>query len=151
MNNYINLSDFVLRIPETSIEFNAYKTLDVKGIKIQCTWNYLVFSIDNVLNISGYVCSETEQVRSVPFECSIRDISCGERFCMVLLKSGIVYKLNVTTLETTEINSIIFTQRDPTAIVEKKSIFGAVTGGQDFSTNKQNDEVITHIASGRTL
>lgn len=147
---YQLISIFYCIFIETSIEYNAYKTVDGKGVKIQCTWNYLVFSIDNVLNISGYVCSEFDQVRSVPFECSIRDITCSERFCLVLLKSGIVYKLNVRTLETTEINSIIFTQRDP-AIVEKKSIFGAVMGGQDFSTNKQNDEVVTHIASGRTL
>lgn len=135
----------------TSIEYNAYKTVTSESIKIQCAWNYLAFSIDNVLNISGFVCSEFEQVRSVPFECSIRDISCGEKFVLVLLKSGIVYKLNVRTLETTEINSIILTQRDQTIAVERKSIFGAVMAGQDFSMNKQNDEIITHIASGRTL
>lgn len=89
-------------------------------------------------------------MRSIPFECSIRDVSCGEKFCLILLKSGIVYKLNVRTLETTEINPIIFTQREQ-AIVERKSIFGAVMVGQDISMNKHDDEIITHIASGRTL
>lgn len=136
---------------ETNIEYSdAYTTVDSKSVKIQCTWNYLAFSIDNVLNISGYVCSESETTRSVPFECSIREISCSEKFCLVLLKSGIVYKLNILTLETTEINPMIFTQREQ-ARVERKSIFGVVMGGQDFSMNKPNDEIITHIASGRTL
>lgn len=137
---------------ETSIEYNeTYKTVDSKCVKIQCTWNYLMFSIDNVLNISGYVCSEFEQVRSIPFECSIRDLSSCEKFCLILLTSGIVYKVNVHTLETTEINPIIFIRRDQMETL-KRGIFGAVAGSdRDFSLNAQNDEFITHIASGRTL
>lgn len=135
---------------ETYVAYNAYQAIDRHTIKMQCTWNYLVFTIDNVLNICGHVSSEFGQTRSVPFECSIRDVSCGDKFCLVLLKSGVVYKLNVHTLETTEINLILHTRRDQ-AIVERKSIFGAVTAGEDFSMKKPNDEVITHIASGRTL
>lgn len=148
--NENNKLQSIFHSAETNLEYNSYQAADIKNLSIQCTWNYLAFSIDNMLNISGYICSEFKQIRSIPFECSIRDISCCKKFCLVLLKSGIVYKLNVRTLETTEINSIIISQRD-LAITEKKSIFGAVTGGLEFSMSKQNDEIITHIASGRTL
>lgn len=132
---------------ETSIAYNAYGAIPSRNIRTYCAWNYLVYSIDNVVYLSGFV---SDQIRSVPFECSIRDISCGEKFCLVLLQSGIAYKLNIRTLETVAINPIIISQRN-SAIIERKSIFGAAKSGQEFSLNRQNDEIITHIAAGRTL
>lgn len=109
----------------------------------------MAFSINNLLYVCGFINENFQLTHKIPFESNIQDISCNEKYCLVLLNNGILYKLNIQTLEINEINSLIINRTD--ALPEKKNIFGQLSVDQENSLNKENDEIVTHIASGRSF
>lgn len=131
---------------ETSLEYVSSNDSEHECFDICSTWNYLAFAADNILNLNGFVKDKINENDRITFECNIKKISCSEKYCLVLLTSGILYKVEISSLTTIELNSIMLSSEP---VRKKKSIFGESFVGSNL--NRNSNEIITHIASGRTM
>lgn len=122
--------------------------------------------------MSGSLNGQINQEHHFPFEYPIKDVACAETFCLVLLDTGLGYKIDCRTFEITELNSLILQRCSPTNN-HTDDDDGNGNGGcsnsggskikigkfssVNFSVQQQNqlnenrDEFITHIAAGRSL
>lgn len=138
-------------------------------IIVRSLWNYCAIANDCELYMSGSLNGQTNQEHYFPFEYSIKDVACADTFCLVLLNTGLAYKIDCRTFEIAEINSIILQRCSPTNDDGDDADSGGCSnsGGSkskigkfssvNFSAQQQNqlnenrDEFITHIAAGRSL
>lgn len=114
-------------------------------------WSYFAYAIENILYLSGFIDGKSNQWRQIQFEHEIKDISGTENICLVLLTTGIAYKLNSETLQPMEINSLIIQRPTISETNIDNSIFGISNESKDNKINNMIDEFITHIASGRSF
>lgn len=145
-----------------------------KPIIVRSLWNYCAIAYDCELYMSGCLNGQINQEHCFPFEYPIKDVACAEKFCLVLLNTGLAYKIDCFTFDINEINSLILQRCSATNSAEECCIAsghggGGVSGSCDsqlkmskfssinFSAQQQNqlnenrDEFITHIAAGRSL
>lgn len=121
------------------------------NIHIRNVWNYLAYAIENILYLSGFIDGKSNQWRQIQFEHQIKDISGTENICLVLLTTGIAYKLNSETFQPIEINSLILQRPTISETKIDNTIFGISNESKDNKINNMIDEFITHIASGRSF
>lgn len=133
-------------------ELKSDELKDKSNICIQSTWNVLIYTIDNILFIRGYVDGEMNAVRRIPFEDCIKASSHNETVCLVLLSSGALYKLNLTTFKTDELNPVLIQKSTSKCDPGKESIiFGHSSVRRENIENEMRDEFFTHCASGRSF
>lgn len=90
--------------------------------------------------------------RRFPFEYPIKDVACTERFCLVLLSIGTAYKIDCETFDINEINSMIIQESVDCYEMSTSKIFGKFSARMENDVNeRKKDELITHIAGGRSL
>lgn len=138
-------------------------------IIVQSLWNYCAIANDCELYVSGCLNGQINQEHHFPFEYPIKDVACAEKFCLVLLNTGLAYKIDCHTFDINEINSLIL-QRcsttnndgDTDADVDdcngcsgskvKMGKFSSMNYSvqQQNQLNENRDEFITHIAAGRS-
>lgn len=125
---------------------------DYSKICIQSTWNILIYTFDNILFIRGYVDGKMNAVRRFPFEDCIKATSHNENVCLVLLNSGLLYKINLKTFKIDELNSVLIQKSTSKIDPGKKSlIFGHSSAQRENIENEMRDEFFTHCASGRSF
>lgn len=146
-----------------------------KTFIVRSLWNYCAIANDCELFMSGCLNGQINQEHCFPFEYLIKDVACAEKFCLVLLNTGLAYKIDCHTFEISEINSSILqrcsaTNNDEDSVGDGCSGSGGNGSGSsvgklkmnkfsslNFSAQQQNqlnenrDEFITHIAAGRSL
>lgn len=137
-----------------------------KSFIVRGSWNYCAIANDCELCMTGCLNGQTNQEYHLPFEYPIKDVACAESFCLVLLNTGLAYKIDCHTFEINEINSLILQRCASTNIDDDDVEDGCCGGGKiklgnfssvNFSAQQQNqfnenrDEFITHIATGRSL
>lgn len=110
-------------------------------VDIDLTWNYLAVATNNILYLSGFIENNLNEHQRIAFECNISKVRCSAKYCLVLLTSGILYKVEISSKKTTELNSIMLSNEP---IAKKKNMFNDVI-------TKNMNEIITKIASGRTM
>lgn len=121
---------------------------EIKTFQISNAWHYTALAIDSILCLAGYLNGCSSQTKRIPFEFTIQKLATNENICLVLLSTGILYKVNIGTLEITEINNLIIKRDD---YMTRANIFGDFSAAQENQRNSENDEIITHIASGRSF
>lgn len=139
-------------------EVNFEKILDppqksIKNIIVRSYWSFTVYAIDDSLYISGCVVGKRDLIQKFKFDHSIKDVSCTETYCLTLLTTGLLYKLNLKTFEISEINSVIIQRSSTPESVNKKlkRLSSSSTLADNETERSKNDEIITYIASGRTF
>lgn len=120
-------------------------------IIIKSVWNYCAYAIDCKLSICGCVNGESQQERCFSFEYPIKDIACTENVCLILLETGIAYKMNRHTFQMDEINSTIIRQSLLANSENVGKIVGKLSAQHKNEPNRRIDEFITHIAASRSL
>lgn len=150
-------------------------TSSKKPFIVRSSWNYCAIANDCDLYMSGCLNGQINQEHSFSFEYPIKDVACGEKFCLVLLNTGLAYKIDCCTFEINEINSLIL-QRcstinnadgndvgccegsgsgsgDSACGKSKMSKFTSInySAQQQNQLNENRDEFVTHIAAGRSL
>lgn len=135
--------------------FSELKADELKvysNICIQSTWNVLIYTFDNILFIRGCIDGKKNAVRRIPFEECIKASSHNENVCLVLLNSGVLYKLNLTTFKTDELNSVLIQKSTSDFDPRKKSLtFGHSSVQREDVENEIRDEFFTHCGSGRSF
>ncbi|XP_055321778.1 probable E3 ubiquitin-protein ligase HERC3 isoform X2 [Sitodiplosis mosellana] len=122
-----------------------------KKTLIKCLWNYCAYANGSDVYICGFLNGETFQERRFPFEYPIQDVACTDRFCLVLLSIGTVYKIDCQTFKVTEINSTIIQRSSHSNEMSTSKIFGKFSAQLENDLNESKDEFITHITAGRSL
>lgn len=145
-SKYQRINERNFYFPEARIEYVSTTGSEFESFAVSCTWNYLAFAADNVLNLSGFIENQLGQSRRITFECNVKAVASSEKYCLVLLTSGVLYKVEINSLKTTELNRLMIGS-EPAP--KKKSIFGSASSQN--SMNRSSDEKITRIASGRTM
>lgn len=133
---------------EIKVEHLAAKS---EKIIIKSLWNYCAYAIDCKLIICGCLNGQIQQERCFSFEYPIKDIACAENICLILLETGIAYKMNRHTFQMDEINSTIIRQSTPANNENGSKIFGKLSAQHETEPNGKNNEFITHIAASRSL
>lgn len=111
-----------------------------------------MYAINNILIFRGCINGIKNSIKRIPFEHTIKCISNNENFGLVLLSTGLLYKIHLNTFDLTELNSIVIQKSLPSDYTEKKSsIFGLPSACHDNIFNEMNDEFFTHISSGRSF
>lgn len=116
-----------------------------KKIIIKCLWNYCAYVNGSDLYICGCPNGKYVQEQRFPFEYAIKDVACTERFCLVLLSIGTVFKIDCETFKVNEINTTIIK-----CSIDDDDVMGTSKFNAKLQTD-QNDEFITHIAAGRSI
>lgn len=142
------------------IKLDRLTTSSEKPFIVQSLWNYCAIANDCELYVSGCLNGQINQEHCFPFEYPIIDVACAEKICLVLLNTGLAYKIDCHTFEINEINSLILQRCSTTNNDGGGSGGGKVKMGKfssmNFNAQQQNqlnenrDEFITHIAAGRS-
>lgn len=118
---------------------------------IKCSWNKCACAVGPILYVCGCLNGESNQERHLSFENPIKDVACADNFCLVLLDTGIAYKVDCQTFEICGINATIIQRATFNDAHKCADNFGNSSVPYKGEMNHLPDEYITHIAAGRSL
>ncbi|KAI9584841.1 RCC1 domain-containing protein 1 [Glossina fuscipes] len=90
-------------------------------ILFSCSWNCTTFAYGNNLYLKGFFAGKTNNFRKLTTKESITSLAINDRFCLVLLSNGKLYKLRLST--NSELEELTFTP-DNHIVPQKRGIFG---------------------------
>ncbi|XP_073814246.1 E3 ISG15--protein ligase Herc6 isoform X2 [Musca autumnalis] len=111
---------------------------------LKCSWSYSVSANECSLRMYGFIHGQTKNTKTVTADNSIKSLASCDRYCLLLLKNGSVFKYGVQCLEG-QLEELIF-QTNEIFTPKKISIFGDPTASSCTSHIK-----IDHIACGNNI
>lgn len=103
-------------------EFQIHPTITNADILMTCSWNCLAIANDCSLILQGFISNFQKSVKTIHTETTIKYIDICDKFCLVLLENGKVYKLLLGFGD--ELKEITFQASLKPLIPQKRSIFG---------------------------
>uniref|UniRef100_A0A1A9ZSV5 RCC1 domain-containing protein 1 n=1 Tax=Glossina pallidipes TaxID=7398 RepID=A0A1A9ZSV5_GLOPL len=91
------------------------------GTLFACSWNCTAFAYGNNLCLKGFFAGKTNNFRKLTTKEAIKSLAINDRFCLVLLSNGKLYKLKLST--DSELEELTFTP-DNHVVPQKRGIFG---------------------------
>uniref|UniRef100_A0A1A9W5P2 RCC1 domain-containing protein 1 n=1 Tax=Glossina brevipalpis TaxID=37001 RepID=A0A1A9W5P2_9MUSC len=113
-----------------------------RDILLSCSWSCTAFAYDNNLYLKGFFAEKTNNCRKLTTTENIKSLALNDRFCLVLLNNGKLYKLNLSIDSVLE--ELKFTLDNQIA-PQKRSIFGECKSKSSFSLE------IAFVACGNNI
>ncbi|KAI8115225.1 RCC1 domain-containing protein 1 [Lucilia cuprina] len=92
------------------------------NVLVACSWNCLAVAYDCSLHLQGFISNDPRTIKSIKTNIPIKFIDICDKFCLVLLENGKVYKLLPEKEE--KLKEITFQIDVNTITPQKRSIFG---------------------------
>ncbi|XP_037948082.1 RCC1 domain-containing protein 1-like [Teleopsis dalmanni] len=121
-------------------EFGFNECVINSSTLIAASWSYTAFAQENRLFVCGFLTDKPNASVNIIAPDKIKQIAAAEKFCLILLENGKIYKLLAKVEANLEEVKFAATNVAPP---QKRTIFGAI--------KQQTVETFTHIACGSNI